>query len=157
VSISYFLEYILDHEVWWINGYLHKRNMKTDTKDKVSKLISAIMSDVNSRNVVGAYVHMLQESPILFVHAGISSAFYKYMQREMYPKDPSKKIPASAAAEYINTVVLQAISGCKKFPCPEFTHELFEAGPDRGGKGIGGPLYVLWFVDCSLRSIFFYQ
>jgi len=40
---------------------------------------------------------------------------------------------------YVNAVLYQTVSGCVSFPC-RFKHPVFDAGPDSGGRGIGGPL-----------------
>mmetsp|Transcript_25384 Transcript_25384/g.42311 ORF Transcript_25384/g.42311 Transcript_25384/m.42311 type:complete len:492 (-) Transcript_25384:70-1545(-) len=51
-------------------------------------------------------------------------------------------LSAEAIAEYINSILTNQIKICRQFPCSKFTNQVFDAGPDRGGTGIGGPLWV---------------
>ena len=130
-----------------MNGHFHHRNPTTDTKQKILKVVAAIVEDVADGSLVGAYAHTMHEVPILFIHAGVSANFYKYMQREL--ASSSTSVTATTAATELSPLAIAAYSNdlpkthlaqCSSFPCKDFEHEFFEAGPDRGGAGIGGPL-----------------
>jgi hypothetical protein len=45
-----------------------------------------------------------------------------------------------AIAEYTNRMLRDTTNKCEHFPCQLFDDQVFDAGPDRGGTGIGGPL-----------------
>ena len=132
--------YLTDHELWWLNGHFHDRHTVSDTKQRVFKTVNMVVEDIKEGNVVGAYVHHSHGVPILFVHAGFRKDFYRFMQSELYPNAVTSEVSAVEIANYTNNLLNQFINNCDSFPCADFTHELFQAGPDRGGRGIGGPL-----------------
>lgn len=127
--------------MWWINGHLHQRNKASDTKERILKVIAALLEDIADGSIQAAYVHTRHDIPILFVHAGITPNFYKYVQKDLYPKAVKTQISAQEMAEYANGLLrTHAAKNCKNIPCKPFKHEFFDAGPDRGGAGVGGPL-----------------
>lgn len=126
--------------MWWLNGHLHQRNKVADTKERVLKVIAAVLEDVGDGSIQAAYVHTRHSIPILFVHAGVTPNFYAYAQKDLYPQAKNTQVLAQEMAEYMNDLLTKNVGKCKNIPCKEFKHEFFEAGPDRGGSGVGGPL-----------------
>ncbi|KAJ1392890.1 hypothetical protein B484DRAFT_459368 [Ochromonadaceae sp. CCMP2298] len=119
-------------------------------------MIQALVDDIADGLIAAAYVHHIYDVPIMFSHAGISANFYAYLERQLRKKNKSifsfdktsntKKSKNTLSAEeiagYVNGVLSKQVAACTRFPCHEFGHEVFEAGPDRGGSGIGGPFWV---------------
>lgn len=91
-----------------------------------------MINDILSKKIIGAYLLPINNVPVVFVHAGFSSAFMTYMQKQNV-KTPQEIV------DYTNGILHHKINTCSHFPC-KLPDELFEAGPERGGKGIGGPL-----------------
>jgi hypothetical protein len=106
-----------------------------------------IKQDILSNNVVAAYIHHIGDFSLLFVHAGYSQAFLKYLQKKLKLKD--KSLNGDNIVNYSNELLKFKISKCKKSLC-KFTDELFEAGPDRGGSGIGGPLFLVFIFFSNI-------
>lgn len=119
----------LDHELWWLTGIFYQRN-KADTDEKVIKFLRLLWDDILTRRIVGSHLHYINSKPIMFVHAGYSDDFVKYLKLET----------AEEISNYTNNHLVYSVSQCNRLPCPAITKdELYEAGPSRGGKGIGGP------------------
>lgn len=167
-----------NHELWWMEGYYHKRNKTADTKENVEKFVQLLVSDIMDRSVLLSHVEFINGVPIVFVHAGFSPAYYNYLTDDM--PDLKNDMPdfkndtpdlknddgddddfkrsitttqgqgqrlTGAGVEritaYTNSILLESVSSCRTFPCQTaFADELFEAGPDRGGKKLGGPLWT---------------
>jgi hypothetical protein len=121
--------------MWWLTGYTHERHKVADTRTKISNFVKYTKDDILQKKVLGAYVHILNRIPILFVHAGYSQAFLYHLKKTK----AVDVINAKTIANYTNTMLQKSMQKCRKFPC-QMTEEVFEAGPDRGGKGVGGPL-----------------
>lgn len=121
--------------MWWLTGYTHERHKQADTRAKITNFVKFTKDDILQKKVLGAYVHTINRMPILFVHAGYSQAFLTLLKKTNAVPD----INAKAIANYTNLMLRKSMQKCRKFPC-QMTEEIFEAGPDRGGKGVGGPL-----------------
>ena len=143
--------------MWWLTGIYYKRHPQADTKKRVMATIKMIVEDIASGDVVGAYVHRLHDVPLLFSHAGFSKPFYDYLKRQIAPtsltdsiagllsskpKGLEDKLTPEQIMNYTNDLLRKVVGQCSTFPCRmnEDRYELFEAGRDRGGPGIGGPL-----------------
>lgn len=133
-----------NHDIWWLEGKFHMINREADTKEKIVAVVNSMKRGVLDGSVVGSFVHRIGDQPLLFVHAGFRPKFVDKLQRTL--PDSS----AEGIAGYVNGLLTDFVQKCtdeSKFfvPC-EFPDEVFEAGPDRGGKGIGGPLWTDFHV-----------
>mgnify|MGYP006179484613 CR=1 FL=1 len=141
-SLLFHLYTYADHDIWWLNGYFHHRNTTADTNDVLRQVIITMINDIKEGTLQMAYAHTRHDVPLLFVHAGVSPEFYKYLQRTLHP-GATTVLSAIEIAEYANQQLRQDFSTCTALPCQDkksSAKELYEAGPDRGGAGIGGPL-----------------
>lgn len=127
----------LDHDLWWLEGILYKRNKVTDTPQNIMTVVNTVKADIQSGKLVGAFVHRIKGVPIVFVHAGYSPNFYTYMKKVV---GGGGSITAEDIVNYTNVLLQTHTSECNEYPCKNFDAQLFEAGPDRGGRAIGGPL-----------------
>ena len=126
--------------MWWLGGYFHLRNPKSDTKQRIIDTIIAVSTDIAEGTLQAAYVHTRYEVPILFTHAGVRPAYYEHMRKKLHPTD-STELSAHEVAASANAELKQYAEKCNGYyPCSEPKSHFFEAGPDRGGAGIGGPL-----------------
>lgn len=123
-----------NHEVWWLENKFHMRNSKADTQDKVLKLVRSMKSQITNGELVGAKTIWVKGVPLMFVHAGYRATFL----------EASRAKGATALAEELNAALVDAMSQCSRDwkACPFDRYgELFEAGPERGGKFLGGPVW----------------
>lgn len=111
------------------------RNKAHDTPEKINYIVSTSKEAIMDNRLVGAYPLSFgnDNEPLLFVHAGLKSGFLNHMSRFVDSLD------AHSIANYINSEIKSVVSQCRSKYC-RLNGELFEAGPDRGGAGIGGPL-----------------
>lgn len=67
--------------------------------------------------------------------------YYDYLRKTLKKDDPSSELTANEFADAANAILRGFIAKCEgKLPCRESADPFFDAGPDRGGAGIGGPL-----------------
>jgi hypothetical protein len=118
-----------DHDMWWLQEYLNYKN-KADTRGKIRKFVDLTKQDVLAGKVVGAHYLSMQNTPIVFSHAGFSSEFLKSLKTN----DPKEIV------EITNKNLRQEVEKCKNKKCG-FQTAMYEAGPERGGSGIGGPYW----------------
>lgn len=124
-----------NHELWWLTGLFHDRHKQADTPDKIRSFWEMLTTDIKSGAVQMAYLHRINGVPLVFVHAGYNPKFIKYLAKQ----------GAHSAEEIVNhaiTSLRTAVSRCTGIPCKTIKGELYDAGPDRGGAGIGGPLWT---------------
>ena len=133
-----------NHELWWLEGTLHMRNKNADTKEKVAKLVGSLKDSISSGIVRAGYHRTVHGEELLFIHAG-----YRKKMKSRVLKD---KISTASEAAYLVNFADNALQsevrkclGQGTF-CPEFKNELFGAGPERGGKAIGGPFWTDYSV-----------
>lgn len=126
---------ILDHELWWLSGYFHERHPEEDTREVVTRFLRLLSEDLKSGAVQGAYLHNVHDIPIVFVHAGYSPPFLSYLAQQGV-KTVEEVVLAT------NLTLSSAMQNCgNNLLCP-LNGELFDAGPDRGGRAIGGPFWT---------------
>jgi len=121
-----------NHELWWLEGIFHQRNPRTDTVENIRKFLQILIQDIADGNVVASYLHHVGNVPIVFVHAGFHAEFLRFIQQPT----------VESLVQYVNQHLEQVVALCTSFPCNAFTHELYQAGPSRGGNGIGGPYWT---------------
>jgi len=123
-----------NHEIWWLENRFHMIN-KADTKPKVLALVKRMKEQIANGELVGAHVVDVNAVPILFVHAGYRSTYLK----------ASKSTDPRALATEFNEVLVECLKSCKADweACPFDAYgELFQAGPERGGSHLGGPVWT---------------
>jgi hypothetical protein len=120
-----------NHELWWLEHFFHQRNPEADTKEKIISLIETMKQDILNGGLLGAYVHRLHGKPLFFVHAGFRP---KYLERLKFMLQDSSP---EGMAEYVNNMLVEYTAKCSPSALSkcDYADELFEAGPDRGGKG----------------------
>ena len=94
--------------------------------------------DVLAGRVQGAFAI----GPYLFSHAGFRPAMI----------DEIDETSAEKLAERVNTALRDAVAKCSENTCA-FAGPLFSAGPDRGGRGIGGPFWTDFSVLSTARGL----
>jgi hypothetical protein len=120
--------------MWWLDGYLREINKQSDTKAVIKEVVDWIKDDIKTNKLVGSYVVNINGIPLLFSHAGYSPAFLKYLKEKIKVADN-----VDAIANYTNTELIKDVNKCLFKKC-SLKGELYDAGPERYGKGIGGPL-----------------
>jgi hypothetical protein len=131
----------VDHEMWWLNGHFHDRNVAADTRQRIIDTIVALADDIADGSLQASYVHTRNNVPVLFIHAGVRPQYYAHLQKALKPASPHTNLTANEVAEAANAILRNFVAECKGvLPCPEKDDPFFDAGPDRGGIGIGGPL-----------------
>ena len=126
-----------NHEVWWLENKFHMRHTKADTQERVLDIVRRMKNQINLGALVGAHVVEVNSVPLLFVHAGYRRSYL----------DSSEIKNAHGLAGKFNSVLGDVIRSCsnrdwKKCPFDLYEGELFQAGPERGGSHLGGPLWT---------------
>lgn len=159
-----FIIYFVDHELWWLENILEHRNFETDTPAVLLKVINALIEDVLSGNIVGAYYYEHQVAgqhlPILFTHGGISPEYYTHLEKKSPELATLKQSGGNAAkflAEHISAGLKDAVTHTctavnyknpsSQLPKCVLKGQLFAAGKERGGGPVGGPF---WSGKCLL-------
>lgn len=126
-----------NHELWWLEGNLWMKNKVHDTQEKVNSFNKNIKNDILEEKVVGAYHMKLFDVDILFTHAGINPQYLSHLKLVTGVESPDH------IQAFINDQLKARIHDCvdERAICNFENDELFEAGPERGGKGIGGPFW----------------
>jgi hypothetical protein len=137
-----------NHELWWLEHKLHQRNPVADTRDKIIALLEVMKAEILSGDLLGAYVHRIRGKPLMFIHAGFRPKFLDQLKLQLQDSSPE------GIAEYVNEALVRFTEACSSSAAAkcDYDDELFEAGPDRGGKGkqflshtIGGDQYMTAF------------
>ena len=137
-----------NHDIWWLEGKFHMVNREADTYDKVLDVVNRMKRGVLDGSVVGSYVHRIHDQPILFIHAGFRPKFIDMLKASLKDSSPE------GMATHVNDMLVGVIKQCHdesvtdEFVNCAFDDDLFEAGPDRGGKGIDRALF--YQALCSL-------
>ena len=134
-----FIRIIGNHEMWWMENKLHMRNKEADTKEKVLTLVRRMKSQIASKELVGAHVIEVNNVPLLFVHAGYRATYLA----------ASPTTDAKGLAVLFNDALTDSLKTCPKdwSPCDFDRYgELFQAGPERGGGHLGGPVWTDYSV-----------
>lgn len=124
-----------NHEVWWLENKFHMRNAAADTKAKVLQLVRQMKAQIISSELTGAFAININSVPLLFVHAGYRATYLAASPIRL----------AADLAEHFNGVLVDAMQHCSEdwVACPFDDYgELFQAGPERGGSNLGGPVWT---------------
>ena len=126
-----------NHEVWWLQGAYHMRHPEADTYEVVEEIVLDLKQAILKGQQQAAYVYTIGDMNILFVHAGLRPEMMLYLEKKL------SNISADAIADHMNHVLIDHTMRCPGFGkrCA-YDDEIFEAGPDRGGRSIGGPFWT---------------
>ncbi len=147
------------------------RNIVTDTPSHIDSIVAALKRGIMTNTILGAFSWWSEGIPILFSHAGLRPLMFEKIIAQNYGEDFNKNRnerikdnEVQQTADYINEVLrnsissscqsesyntnesLETIKGKKKYsnphsPC-DFRHDLFSAGRERGGQGVGGSYWT---------------
>eukprot|EP01036_Dinobryon_divergens_P036455 gene36455-47466_t len=132
-----------NHEAWWLEGNYRMVHRSADTKESIREIVLSTVEDIRAGQLVGAFSLRVGGDGgehVLFTHAGISARFFKHISEKVGGGHTGFSSDAEMVADHVNSELLSTLSGCTRFPCP-LRNPIFEAGPERGGRGIGGPLW----------------
>ncbi len=126
-----------NHEVWWLQGAYHMRHPEADTYEVVQEIVLDLKQAILEDRQHAAYVHKIGNMSILFIHAGLRPDMMSYFDRKL------DNVSADSIAHHMNQVLIDHTTRCPGFGkrCA-YDDEIFEAGPDRGGRNIGGPFWT---------------
>lgn len=115
------------------------RNKEADTREKVSTIVTKLKAGIHNDTVTAAYVERINEVPVLFVHAGYRRSMVQYTLSH-YNKPPAT---ADGIASSLNALLKSSTHDCKdNSQACSLSDMAFQAGPDRGGSGVGGPFWT---------------
>jgi hypothetical protein len=152
-----------NHELMWFQGAFRYAHDADDPPHARSRLVADWTDEVLTGRVRGAWA----TGPMLFVHAGLRPEMLdRLMLRGSLNDDvgftrlasplPNASL-ASRVADRISVGLAAAVAKCAtanetttltRRRCLKLSdHDgLFSAGPDRGGRGLGGPFWTDWSV-----------
>lgn len=147
-----------NHELMWFQGAFRYAHDTGDPPHARRRLVSNWTDEVLAGHVRGAWA----TGPILFVHAGLRPAMLdRLMLRGFDGELGFTSLPnatlASRVADRISVALAAAVGKCARSNETTATarrhcltlsdrNELFSAGPDRRGRGLGGPFWTDWSV-----------
>lgn len=131
-----------NHDIWWLEGYLRDRNPQTDTKERVTSLVKEMKTSILKKKVRGAFHRKVHGVDLLFSHSGFRTEMKDLVLAAASPL-PAGTSEAHALAEHTNKLLFDAVKKCSHEDAAcKMRHEVFEAGPERGGSSIGGPFWT---------------
>lgn len=138
---SNMIRIIGNHEVWWLEGRFHMRNKAADTKANVLAMVRMMKDQVARGEMVGAYTIAVNGVDLLFVHAGYRASYLAHLEDSGVPNARSA---AQEVVRRLNEELPRVVSRCMGEALCDFDDdpELFQAGPERGGNHLGGPLWT---------------
>lgn len=164
-SSSKLIRLIGNHEIWWLSGSYHNRNKDTDNKNSIREVVEGLKSGIREGKILGSFVTRVLAMPILFTHAGFRPGMIDFVRQEYGLKNnDGHDLQPEHLSEYVNNIVNKMTSeeACthlktqgdigKEWTHCKYDHELFEAGPDRGGNNIGGPYWTDYSVLSALET-----
>ena len=152
-----------NHELMWFQGAFRYAHDAGDPPHTRSRLVADWTDEVLTGRVRGAWA----SGPMLFVHAGLRPEMLDRLMLRGSLDDEvgftrlASSLPnaslASRVADRISVALASAVAKCAaanetttptRRRCLKLSdHDgLFSAGPDRGGRGLGGPFWTDWSV-----------
>lgn len=121
-----------NHETCWAEGDFRFVSA-TETPAVRQRAVRRWIDEVAEGAVVGAHA----AGPLLFTHAG----FRPQMLAKLGVDDSDPERLAAHLAKVVTSSLADAVADCAGLSC-RFEGDLFSAGPDRGGRGVGGPFWT---------------
>ena len=162
---SKLIRLIGNHEIWWLTGSYHNRNKDTDDKSSVKEVVEGLKEGIREGRILGSFAARIMAMPILFTHAGFRPAMIDFIRRQHRTRNNEiEDLQPEDLSQYVNSVVKEMTTpeACshvkrqgdigKEWTHCSYRHELFEAGPDRGGNNIGGPYWTDYSVLNTVES-----
>jgi len=115
-----------NHCIWWLEGSFHMKHVN-ESMEHANAVVSDMKKSILQGKLQVAYSTYHNGIPLLFTHAGLRNDMITYINLT----------DVDHITEYINSRLLEVVNKCKNSNCL-FTHELFQAGKERGGRNIGG-------------------
>jgi len=141
-----------NHDLMWLEGNFYYINKITDTSSKIKNLIQEMKDDIQNDLLKAAHIEYIGKTPILFIHGGIRNEFVKYIEEEI-----NGNITPDILEYYLNNELINNIIECNKYgyiTCEDFLyHEIFQAGPERGGNSIGGIFWTDYAIIEKQKSL----
>ena len=140
-----------NHELLQASGN-YRYASKSETRAVMDKAVDQWLKDVQTGDVRAAYVL----GPLLFSHAGFRPAMLEKVNTEGALEAEAL---ASRLADFVNAELRRTVDDCLRRPkttTPRtcvFRGDVFSAGPDRGGRGIGGPFWTDFSVLARARAL----
>lgn len=130
-------------ELWWLNGQVHDRNKISDTKLVVTQIIHELRSSILEGTVQAAFNKAMHGINLLFVHAGFRQKFIDTILPVGFQGNEGKFL-----AQYANKALKRETAACEdaNLNFCQIRGEIFDAGPERGGRSIGGPFWTDYSV-----------
>jgi hypothetical protein len=128
-----------NHELMWLQGSYRDKHPTADTNEKVTSIVSKIKKGILDSSILGSYLERMNDVPVIFVHAGFRPQMVDWIREEY--KSGSTPTPEDLSS-IVNEQLRLAVSACgNQVACP-MRSPLFGAGPERGGRDIGGPFWT---------------
>lgn len=130
-----------NHELWWLEGLYHDRNKKTDSLEKCKAITNKLRQGISNESIIGSYVRDMEGVPLMFVHAGFRKEMIDFMKKKYSITGTANELSYYTNKVLKDVIVKQSEASVISLPRgPD--DELFEAGPERGGRRIGGPYWT---------------
>jgi hypothetical protein len=136
-----------NHELMWLLGSFRDAH-KADTKEKRLALVDSLKLGIQESKIVGSYFTTVNHIPLMFIHAGFRPQMIDYIAKtfEITPTP-------GELSSFVNSHVRASIQHCMKSGAPcNLNSEVFGAGSERGGRGIGGPFWTDYRVLAKSAS-----
>ena len=161
-SASRVVRLLGNHELLWLRGEYDYRNRETDSPEKINELSKQVMVDVLRGDVQGAfYMDHFRGIPVLLTHAGVRGRMKAHIESTLATFNPptedysqANSANASVIAKYINDRLYRDVLECSRalghfdtyrgpINCRRyFTDKIYTAGPERGGRDVGGSFWT---------------
>jgi hypothetical protein len=117
--------------------YSHK---VSDTEKVKDDIVGQLKEGISGGFIRGAFSTCIRGTMFLFTHAGLRPAMMESIKRLL----DTEYLAAADYEKYINSKLTEVIQRCSASTSKlcELNDQLFQAGPERGGRGIGGPFWT---------------
>jgi len=125
-----------NHCIWWLEQSFHMKN-SNEPIEKARLVVADMKTSILNGTLKVAHSLYYKGIPLFISHAGLRNEMIKYINLT----------DIDLLSTYINNKLLEVIDKCKddNIKC-KFSHEIFQAGKERGGTSIGG----LTWTDFSI-------
>lgn len=130
-----------NHELWWLQGHYHDRNKTEDTKEKCLNITRKLRNGIEDGSIISSHVRHVGGVPVMFVHAGFRREMIDFMKKHYSIKGTADELSDVTNNALRHLVTSQHEARTVVLPRGR-DEEIFEAGPERGGRNIGGPFWT---------------